>query len=72
MAKELIEELSLAWEKSFEMERLLDEDKEEKAKLLTRCDELESEAHMQAECAREILLEVMKKIKEDYLTSEEF
>ena len=62
----------MAKEKSSKVEKLLEENKEEKVKLVAQCDELESEARLQAECACEILPEVIKKIKKDYLTSEEF
>ena len=69
---ELTEELLLAQEKSSEVDKFLEENKEEKTKLLNRCDELESEVRLQAERARKVPPEVIKKIKEDYLTSEEF
>ena len=70
-AKMLSKELSLAKKKSFEVEKLFKENKEENAKLLARCDELESEARLQAERALEVPPEVLKKM-EDYLASEEF
>ena len=43
--KKLSEELTSTKEKSSEVEKLFEENKEEKAKLLVQCDELENEAH---------------------------
>ena len=61
-------DLSLAQERSSEVDGL----REEQAKLITRCGELEEEVRQGAARACEIPPEVVKKIKEDYLTSEEF
>ena len=43
MVKKLSKELSSTKEKASNVEKILEGDKEEKAKLLARCDELESE-----------------------------
>ena len=45
---------------------------EERAKLVARCGKLEEEVHREATCVREVPHEVMRKIKEDYLTLKEF
>ena len=50
----------------------MDRLKEERTKLVARCGELEEEVRREAKCMREVLPEVVKKIKEDYLVSEEF
>ena len=44
----------------------------ERADLVTRCRELEDAIHREAKCIHEVLPEVVRKIKEDYLTSKEF
>ena len=67
-AKMLHEELSSAREKSSEVERL----EKERADLVTRCWELEDAVRREAEHIHEVLPEVVRKIKEDYLTLEEF
>ena len=46
--------------------------KEEQAKLITRCGELEEAVHWEAERICEVSPEVIKKVKDDYLASEEF
>ena len=66
--KTLQEELSSAREKSSEVERL----KKERAYLVARCRELEDAICREVECIREVSPEVVRKIKEDYLTLEEF
>ena len=58
--RRLSEELSFAKQKSSEAEKLLEEKKEEKARLLARCNELESEACLQAERVLKVSLEVLK------------
>ena len=40
--------------------------------MIARCRELEDEVHREAAQVHEVPLEVVKKIKEDYLTLEEF
>ena len=70
--KKLSKELSLIKGKSSEVEKLLEENKEEKAMLVARCDQLEAEARLLVECPPEVPPEVLKKMKEDYLASEEF
>ena len=70
--RKLFEELSQDKVKSSEVEKLLEENKEEKARLITHCDELKSEACLQAERPLEVPFEFLKKMKEDYLASEEF
>ena len=64
----LHEDLSLAQEKSSKVERF----EEERANLVVHCGELEDAVSREAERIREVLLEVVWKIKKDYLTSEEF
>ena len=70
--KKLFEEVSLAIKKSSEVERLLEENKEEQVKPLARCNELETEVRLQAECTCKVSLKVLKQMKEDYLALEEF
>ena len=50
------------------MERL----EKERMDLVTRCGELEDAVHQEDECIREVPSEIVRKIKEDYLTSKEF
>ena len=50
----------------------MDDLREERAKLITHCGELEEEVHQEAERICEVPLDAIKKIKEDYLASEEF
>ena len=46
IVRKLFEELSLIKEKSSEMEKFLEENKEEKAKLVVRCDHLEAKCNI--------------------------
>ena len=64
----LHKDVSLAQERSSEVDEL----QEERVKLITQCGELEEEVCREAACVREVSLEVVKKIKEDYLASEKF
>ena len=50
----------------------MDELREEQAKLIARYGKLEEEVRQEAACIRKVPLEAIKKIKEDYLASEEF
>ena len=59
-------------EKSSKIEKLLKEDKEEKAKLVARCNELVGEVCWEAAHVHEVPPEVVRKIKDDYLTSKKF
>ena len=70
--KKLFEELTSSKEKSSEVEKLLEFNKEERTKLLARCDKLESKVHRLSECPIEVPPMVLQKMKDDYLTSEEF
>ena len=45
---------------------------EERVKLVTRCGKLEEEVRQEAARMCEVSPEVMRKIKDDYLASEEF
>ena len=64
----LREHLSSTREKSSEVDEL----KEEQAKLIARCGELEEAMRQEVERVREIPPKVIKKVKDDYLTSKEF
>ena len=64
----LQENLSSAQEKSFEVDRL----QEEQAKLIVRCSELEEAVRREAARVGKIPPRVIKKVKDDYLASEEF
>ena len=72
IVKNLIKELTSTKEKSSKVEKLLEFDKEEKEKLLSRCDELKSEVLLLGKHPIEVSPEVLQKMKDDYLTSEEF
>ena len=67
-AATLQEDLSSAREKSSEVDEL----REERAKLIARCGELAEAVRQEAARVREIPPEVIKKVKDDYLASEEF
>ena len=58
----------MAWEESSEVDRI----RAERARLSSLCDELEEEVRRGAARALEVLPEVVRKIKKDYLASEEF
>ena len=64
----LQEDLSSARERSSEVDKL----QEEQAKLIARCGKLEEAVCQEAVRVCEVPLEAIKKIKEDYLASEEF
>ena len=64
----LHEELSSAQKKSSEVERL----EKERVDLVTRCEEHEDAVRREAKHIREVPPEVVRKIKKDYLTLEEF
>ena len=63
----LHEDLSSAQEKSSEVDEL----REEQEKLIARCGELEEAVHREAKCICEVPPKVIKKVKDDYLASEE-
>ena len=60
--------LSLAQERSFEVDEL----REEWIKLIAQCSKLKEEVHREAARVCEVPHKVVKKIKEDYLASKEF
>ena len=64
----LHEDLSSTQEKSSKVDEL----KEEWAKLIARCSELEEAVRRKAKHVYEVPPEVMKKVKDDYLALEEF
>ena len=64
----LCADLSLARERSSEVDGL----QEERVKLIARCSELKEEVRREAARVCEVHPVVVKKIKEDYLASEEF
>ena len=64
----LQKDLASTWEKASEVDVL----RAERVRLIARCGELEEEVHRGAVQADEIPPEVVRKITEDYLASEEF